>query len=53
MKQTLIAAFAGLALLAATNAWAQGSRVSGQFHGPEVKIESRKTTGKVVLEPWP
>ena len=37
MKQTLIAAFAGLALLAAANAWAQGSRVSGQFHGAEVK----------------
>ena len=37
MKQTLIAAFAGLALLAAGNAWAQDSRVSGQFHGAEVK----------------
>lgn len=37
MKHTLITAFAGLALLAAANASAQGSRVSGQFHGPEVK----------------
>jgi hypothetical protein len=37
MKQTLIASFTGLALLAAANAWAQGSRVSSQFHGPEVK----------------
>ena len=37
MKHTLIASFTGLALLAAANAWAQGSSVSGQFHGPEVK----------------
>ena len=37
MKQTLITAFAGLALLAAGHAWAQDSRVSGQFHGAEVK----------------
>ena len=37
MKHTISAAFAGLALLAAANAWAQGSRISGQFQGPEVK----------------
>jgi len=37
MKNTLIAAFAGLALLAAGNVWAQSSRVSSQFQGPEVK----------------
>ena len=36
-KNTLIALFAGLALLAAANAWAQGTHVSSQFHGPEVK----------------
>ena len=36
MKHTLIAAFAGLALLAAASAWAQASRVSTQFHGAEV-----------------
>ena len=37
MKHTLIASFAGLALLAAADAWAQGSHTSGQFQGPEVK----------------
>ena len=37
MKNTVIASFAGLALLAATSAWGQASRVSGQFHGAEVK----------------
>jgi hypothetical protein len=37
MKNTFIATCAGLALLAATSAWAQDSRVSGQFHGAEVK----------------
>ena len=37
MKHTLVASFAGLALLAAANAWAQGSHISGQFQGPEVK----------------
>lgn len=37
MKNTLIAAFAGLALLAAGNAWGQSSRVSSQFQGAEVK----------------
>jgi hypothetical protein len=36
MKNTVIASFAGLALLAATSAWAQGSRVSSQFHGTEI-----------------
>ena len=37
MKNTLIAAFAGFALLAAVNAWGQSTRVSSQFQGPEVK----------------
>jgi hypothetical protein len=36
MKNTFIASFAGLALLAAASAWAQASRVSTQFHGAEV-----------------
>jgi len=36
MKNIVIAAFAGLALLAATSTWAQSSRVSSQFHGAEV-----------------
>ena len=36
MKNTIIASFAGLALLAAANAWAQDSRVSSQFHGAAV-----------------
>jgi hypothetical protein len=36
MKNTVIASFAGLALLAATSTWAQSSRVSSQFHGAEV-----------------
>ena len=33
MKNTLIASFAGLALVAVTSVWAQGTRVSSQFHG--------------------
>ena len=37
MKHKLIASFAGLALLAAANTWAQDSHTSGQVHGPEVK----------------
>ena len=37
MKNKLIASLAGLALLAAANVRAQGSRVSDQFHGAEVK----------------
>lgn len=37
MKHTIIASFAALALLAAASTWAQGSRVSGPFHGAEVK----------------
>jgi hypothetical protein len=45
MKNTIIASFAGLALLAATSAWAQASHVSGQFHGAEVK------TGTVTYSP--
>jgi len=36
MKVTFIAAFAGLGMLAAASAWAQGSRVSTQFHGKEI-----------------
>jgi len=36
MKNTLIASFAGLALVAVTSVWAQGTRVSGQFHGKEI-----------------
>lgn len=36
MKNTLIASFAALALLAATSVWAQGSHVSGQFHGDKI-----------------
>jgi hypothetical protein len=37
MKNTVIASFAGLALLAATSVWAQETRVSGHFQGAEVK----------------
>jgi hypothetical protein len=36
MKNTFIASFVGLALLAATSAWAQASRISTQFHGSEI-----------------
>jgi hypothetical protein len=36
MKNTFIASFAALALMAATSVWAQGNRVSGQFHGDKI-----------------
>jgi hypothetical protein len=52
MKNTVIASFAGLALLAATSVWAQGSRVSGQFQGAEVKtgtVTETKEGNKTIL----
>ena len=52
MKNTVIASFAGLALLAATSAWGQASRVSGQFHGAEVKtgtVTETKEGNKIIL----
>jgi hypothetical protein len=52
MKNTVIASFAGLALLAATSAWGQASRVSSQFHGTEVKtgtVTETKEGNKTIL----